>query len=214
MWLLGGLFLYLIAARLTTRFGRVVALALYLFWPYAAFISRLYMPDASMLAVMLGATLAVLRYWEAPSFARLGAAGAASAFATLVKPGVALLFLAPLFVALATANGALRDVLARGRLAFFVSLALLPSVVYYVYGTYVRDFLLGESEGRVEPSLIATAWFCGAGGRWSRSYSRSRNAKSFSLSCRLRQPSPAASLPAGRRGRYWWGSGSGTSPWR
>jgi 4-amino-4-deoxy-L-arabinose transferase-like glycosyltransferase len=159
MWLLGGLFLYLIAARLTTRFGRVVALALYLFWPYAAFISRLYMPDASMLAVMLGATLAVLRYWEAPSFARLGAAGAASAFATLVKPGVALLFLAPLFVALATTNGALRDVLARGRLAFFVSLALLPSVVYYVYGTYVRDFLLGESEGRVEPSLIATAWF-------------------------------------------------------
>jgi 4-amino-4-deoxy-L-arabinose transferase-like glycosyltransferase len=159
MWLLGGVFLYLIAVRLTTRAGAVVTLALYLFWPYGAFISRLYMPDATMVALMLGASLAVLRYWEAPSFARLGAAGAASAVATVVKPGVALLFLAPLFIALAASKRALVDVLVRGRLAFFVALALLPSVVYYVYGTHVRDFLSGESEGRVEPGLIATAWF-------------------------------------------------------
>jgi 4-amino-4-deoxy-L-arabinose transferase-like glycosyltransferase len=159
MWLVGGVFLYLIAARLTTRAGAMVTLALYLFWPYGAFISRLYMPDAAMLALMLGASLAVLRYWEAPSFARLGAAGAASAVATVVKPGIAILFLVPLFVALAASKRVLVDVLARGRLAFFVMLALLPSVVYYVYGTYVRDFLSGESEGRVEPGLIATAWF-------------------------------------------------------
>jgi 4-amino-4-deoxy-L-arabinose transferase-like glycosyltransferase len=159
MWLLGGVFLYLIAVRLTTRAGAVVTLALYLFWPYGAFISRLYMPDATMIALMLGASLAVLRYWEAPSFARLGAAGAASGLATVVKPGVAILFLAPLFIALAASKRELVDALARGRLAFFVALALVPSVVYYVYGTHVRDFLSGESEGRVEPSLIATAWF-------------------------------------------------------
>jgi 4-amino-4-deoxy-L-arabinose transferase-like glycosyltransferase len=159
MWLLGGVFLYLIAVRLTTRAGAVVTLALYLFWPYGAFISRLYMPDATMVALTLGAALTVLRYWEQPSLARLAAAAGASAAATLAKPGVAILFLAPLFIALAASKRALVDVLARGRLAFFVALALLPSVVYYVYGTHVRDFLSGESEGRVEPALIVTAWF-------------------------------------------------------
>jgi 4-amino-4-deoxy-L-arabinose transferase-like glycosyltransferase len=159
VWLVGGVFLYLIAARVTTRAGAIVALALYLFWPYGAFISRLYMPDATMVALMLGASLTLLRYWEAPSFPRLGAAGAASALATAVKPGVAILFLVPLFVALAASKRALVAILARGRLAFFVMLTLLPSVVYYVYGTHVRDFLSGESEGRVEPGLIATAWF-------------------------------------------------------
>jgi 4-amino-4-deoxy-L-arabinose transferase-like glycosyltransferase len=159
MWLVGGVFLYLLAARLTTRAGATVALALYLFWPYGALISRLYMPDATMVALMLGAILTVLRYWETPSFARLGAAGAVSGLATVVKPGVAIVFLVPVFIALAASKRALVDVLARGRLAFFVALALLPSVVYYVYGTHVRDFLSGESEGRVEPSLVSTAWF-------------------------------------------------------
>jgi 4-amino-4-deoxy-L-arabinose transferase-like glycosyltransferase len=158
-WLLGGLFLYLIAGRLTRRDGQLVALALYLFWPYAAWISRLYMPDAMMVALLLAAALTVLRYWERASAGRLAAASAASAAATAAKPGVALPFLVALFVVLAASRGALRETLIRGRLPLFVALALLPSFAYYLYGTRVSDFLAGQSEGRVDPALILTREF-------------------------------------------------------
>jgi 4-amino-4-deoxy-L-arabinose transferase-like glycosyltransferase len=159
LWLLGGVFLYLIANRVTTRGGAIVALAAYLFWPYAVWLSRLYMPDAMMVALLLGAALAVIRYWERPSPSRLVAAGAVSALATAVKPGVALIFLGGLFVALAVSKRALLSALLRGPLPVFVTLAAIPAAAYYVYGTYVRDFLAGESAGRVEPELVATAWF-------------------------------------------------------
>jgi 4-amino-4-deoxy-L-arabinose transferase-like glycosyltransferase len=158
-WIVGGVFLYLIAARLTRPDGALVALAVYLFWPYGAFISRLYMPDAMMVALLLAATLTVIRYWEQPSLGRLVAAGAVSAAATAAKPGVALLFLLAVFIAIAASRRVLIESVTRGRVPLFVALAVLPSLVYYVYGTQVKDFLAGQSEGRIEPALVATTWF-------------------------------------------------------
>jgi hypothetical protein len=88
LWSFGGVFLYLIAGRLMTRLGAVVAVGLYLFWPHGAFISRLYMPDAVMLTLLLAGALAVIRYWERPSSGRLLAAGVVSGAATVAKPGL------------------------------------------------------------------------------------------------------------------------------
>ena len=159
LWILGGVFLYLIAVRLATRPGALVALALYLLWPYGAFISRLYMPDAMMIALLLAGALTVIRYWEQPSSRRLLAAGAVSGAATAAKPGVAIIFLLALFVALALSRRALVETVTRGRLPVFAVLAVLPTGLYYVYGAYVRDFLSGQSEGRIDPSLLTTEWF-------------------------------------------------------
>jgi hypothetical protein len=158
-WLIGGAFLLLIALRVTTRSGALVALGLYLLWPYGVFISRLYMPDATMVALLLAGALAVIRYWEQPSLGRLLAAGALTSFATVVKPGVAAIFLVSLFLALAVARRAFVLTLVRGRIALFVALSLALSVGYYVYGTYVDDFLVGSTEGRVDVHWLTTAWF-------------------------------------------------------
>jgi 4-amino-4-deoxy-L-arabinose transferase-like glycosyltransferase len=116
LWILGGIFLYFIARRLTTRPGALVALALYLLWPYGAFISRLYMPDAMMMALLLAGALTVIRYWERPSFGRLLAAGIVSGAANAAKPGVAIIFLLALFVALALSRRALVESVTRGGL--------------------------------------------------------------------------------------------------
>ena len=159
LWVLGGVFFYLIAGRVATRPGALVALALYLFWPYGAFISRLYMPDAMMIALLLAGALAVIRYWERPSLGRLLAAGIVSGAATAAKPGVAIIFLLALFVAIALSRRALVETVARGRLPLFAVLAALPTGLYYFYGAYLRDFLSGQSEGRIDPSLVATEWF-------------------------------------------------------
>jgi 4-amino-4-deoxy-L-arabinose transferase-like glycosyltransferase len=159
LWIFGGVFLYLIAGRLMTRPGALVAVGLYLFWPYGAFISRLYMPDAMMLTLLLAGALAVIRYWERPSFGRLLAAGVVSGAATLAKPGVAILFLLALFVVLALSRRALTEAVRQGRLPLFTVLAALPTALYYVYGTYLRDFLSGQAGGRVDPTLVATESF-------------------------------------------------------
>jgi 4-amino-4-deoxy-L-arabinose transferase-like glycosyltransferase len=158
-WVAGGVFLYLIAVRLTTSAGAVTALALYLFWPFGVWISRRGMPDAMMVALLLASAFTVIRYWERPSLERLVAAGLVSSLATAAKPGVALIFLVVLFVVLALWNRAFRATLRDGRLPLFVVLASAVALTYYVFGTYVRDFLSGESESRLEPHLLATGWF-------------------------------------------------------
>ena len=159
LWVGGGIFLFLIALRVTTREGALIALALYLFWPYAVWLSRLYMPDGMMVALLLAAALAVIRYWERPSWRRLVAAGAISSVATAAKPGVALIFLVSLFTVIAISRGAFRETVVRGRLPLFIVLASTLTAAYYVYGVYVHDFLADESGGRVQPRLIATEWF-------------------------------------------------------
>jgi len=68
LWVVGGVFLYLIARRLTSRDGALVALVAYLFWTYSVWLSRLYMPDATMVALLLAAG-AVARSppWSSPA---------------------------------------------------------------------------------------------------------------------------------------------------
>jgi 4-amino-4-deoxy-L-arabinose transferase-like glycosyltransferase len=161
LWVLGGVCLYLIGLRLTSREGAFVALALYLFWPYDVLISRFYMPDPMMVALLLGGALAVIRYWERPSPRRFAAAAGAAALATAAKPGVALVFLAALFVAVAASRRALWSVVARGRLLLFLAVAAAPTAAYYVYGSYIRHFLAADADTgeRLQPHLLTTGWF-------------------------------------------------------
>jgi hypothetical protein len=158
-WVIGGIFVYLIARRLTTTAGAFVALALYLFWPFGVWISRRGMPDAMMVALLLASAFLVIRHWERPSLGRLVAAGLVSSLATAAKPGIALIFLVVLFVVLALSNRALRATVTSGQLPLYLVLAAALTLTYYVYGTYVRDFLSGESESRLEPHLLLTARF-------------------------------------------------------
>jgi 4-amino-4-deoxy-L-arabinose transferase-like glycosyltransferase len=130
-----------------------------MFWPFAVSISRLGMPDAPMVALLLAASLCVIRYWEQPSRRRLAVAAVVSSFATAAKPGVAGIFLVVLFAALALSQRRLVESVVRGRFPFFVVVTSAISAAYYVYGTYVRHFLAGESEGRIAPRAILQGWY-------------------------------------------------------
>jgi 4-amino-4-deoxy-L-arabinose transferase-like glycosyltransferase len=159
-WVLGGLFLYLIAVRLMSRGGAFIALALYLSWPYAVWLSRHFMPDAFMVCALLAASLAVIRYWERPSRGRFLAAAVVASLATAVKPGVAFLFLLALFAALAVWRRQFRAALVRGRLLLFAVVAPAAAFAYYVYGTYLSDFIWsGADAQRVTPQLLTRADF-------------------------------------------------------
>jgi 4-amino-4-deoxy-L-arabinose transferase-like glycosyltransferase len=160
-WVVGGVFLWGVSRRITSRIGGLVALALYLFWPYGVVISRLYMPDPLMVSMILAGALTVIRFWERPSARRLTAAIVVAALATAIKPGIALIFLGMLFAALALANGVLWRTIRRGVLPVFFVGAAVPTAAYYVYGSYVRRFLAseGDAANRFQPHFVATRWF-------------------------------------------------------
>jgi 4-amino-4-deoxy-L-arabinose transferase-like glycosyltransferase len=159
LWLLGGFFLYRVATRVTRSEGAFFTLALYLFWPYPAFISRLYQPDALMIGLLLGGVLSIIRYWEHPSRSRLAAAVIASAAAVVVKPGIAFVFLLGLFVAIAVWRRALAETILGGRLPLFVTLTLIPTGLYYIYSVHANYFLAGQGDGWIDPTKWWTAWF-------------------------------------------------------
>jgi hypothetical protein len=159
LWVAGGVFVWLVALRVTRWEGALVALMLYLLWPYAVWHSRLFMPDATMIFALLGASLTTVRYWERPTGPRLLAAGGAASLATAVKPGVAFFVLLGLFVALAAEQGELRESV-RGALPVFSVLALALSAAYYVYGAWIDDFISsGASTRRITPGLLGTPSF-------------------------------------------------------
>ena len=61
-WLIGGLFLYLLARDLFSKDGALFATAFYLFLPYAVLASRSFQPDPLMIALILGFWWAVNRW--------------------------------------------------------------------------------------------------------------------------------------------------------
>ena len=159
-WIVGAMFLALIARRITNTAGLLTAVALYLVWPYAAWHSRKFMPDALMVSCLLAAVLAIIRYWERPTRRRLLVAAGASAFATAIKPGVAFLIVTAVFVGLAVSQKQLRAETRSGRLPLFVGLAASLALAYVALGRYATDFINPDATtGRLTPDLILTAEF-------------------------------------------------------
>ena len=159
-WLAGGGFLALIGRRIMGVAGVLTAVALYLVWPYAAWHSRKFMPDALMVSCLLGAVLLILRYWERPSRGRLAAAGGAAAVATAIKPGVAFFFVVAVFAGLALSHGRLGEETRSGRLPLFVGVAASLAALYIAIGRYATDFINPDATtGRVTPDLVVTSGF-------------------------------------------------------
>ena len=159
-WVIGAVFLYLIATRVTTTAGSTIALLLYLVWPYGVWHSRLFMPDALMVSAFLGAALLVVRYWERRSWRRFAAAGFVSALAVAIKPGVALLVLVGLFVGLALTASSIGRRAAAGLTALFAVVAASLSLGYWLVGTQMWNFISpSASTRRITPDLLATGDF-------------------------------------------------------
>ena len=158
-WIAGGALLALIARRMVSPLGVLTAVGLYVVWPYAFWHSRKFMPDALLVACLLGAVLAIVRYWEAPSRRRYWVAGGASALATVIKPGVGLLFVVALWTAFALSRQGLRDELRSGRLPLFVAIAASLAALYLVVGRAVDFVNPDASTQRLTPDQVFTAGF-------------------------------------------------------
>jgi 4-amino-4-deoxy-L-arabinose transferase-like glycosyltransferase len=158
-WLLGGLFLYRLAQRVTSTGGALLSLVAYLLFPFGIFASRSFQPDALMVMSLLAGVLALVRYHEQPSRQRLVAASAVSAAALLVKPGIPAPFLYAVFLSLSISRLGLRRAATDVRLPAFVALSALPMLAYYLYGKYVAEFVSADTGDWVIPRLLVESGF-------------------------------------------------------
>jgi len=153
-WLVGGIFLYLLARRIGPPAAAVLSTAFYLFLPYGVLASRSFQPDPLMLTLLLASVFTIVRYHERPSAPRLAVAGLLSALALFVKPGICLFQIFGAFVALGVHKRGVRGTLGSAHFLVFSILSLLPTGLYYWYGTFVGGFLEGQVEQKVMPQLL------------------------------------------------------------
>ena len=153
-WMVGGVFLYLIAKKIVSPNAAVFSVAFYLFVPYGVLASRAFMPDPLMIMLLVISIFTILRYYEQPSTRRLIVAAVASSLAIFVKPGICFFQVFGAFVALAVCRQGIRRSLASRHLLMFMTLSLLPTVLYYLYGTILAKFLHGQASRKIVPQLI------------------------------------------------------------
>ncbi len=157
-WLLGGRFLYLIGKRIADADAALLATGFYLFLPFAVVASRSFQPDPLMVMLMLASVLAILRYQEARSSARLFIAAALAALTFVVKPGSVFVVVAA-FLALAVSREGVRRALSSHAFLLFSAITVTPSLLIYLYGILSGTFLIGEAQKTLLPQLWLSAFF-------------------------------------------------------
>lgn len=158
-WMVGGVFLYLIARKIVSPNAAVFSVAFYLFDPAVVFPSRAFMPDPLMIMMLLVSLYSILRYHEQQTMVRLTVAIAASSVAIIVKPGICLFQIFGVFVAMMVCRRGLLRSLRSAHLLGFCVLSLLPVVLYYVYATVIGGFLRGQVQGKVVPQYLVESYF-------------------------------------------------------
>ncbi len=153
-WVIGAFFLYLLARRLSSTDGALVATAFYLFTPYAVTASRSFQPDPLMV------TLIVIFWWsvskwadESTSYKWAIIAGLFGGFAIYIK------FVAAFFVIAGGLGAALRrdpilELVRKPQVYVMVLLGILPGAVYGIYGVYIAGFLGQQFGGRFIPAYF------------------------------------------------------------
>jgi hypothetical protein len=168
VWLVGGVFVYMLARDMLSVDGAVLSLAFYLLVPYGIFASRSFQPDPLMVTLIVSFWWLMYRWVTlipSPSPSGRGKLWTYAILAGLVG-GLAIFvkFVAAFFVI----GGALGALLARFKLRELVRnpqvwtiglLGLLPGGAWILYGRFVASLFGGDLGGRFIPALLADPAF-------------------------------------------------------
>ena len=174
-WLIGGVFLFLLAREFVSFAGAFLSTAYYLIFPYAVIASRSFQPDPLMVMLLL-AFLSTFARWTTlasnPSRSRAepdGEAGTGAGIITALLAGLfggmaifikfsAVFFVIGGAVGLALSRLTLRDLLKNIQAWLIVLLGALPASIYLVYGIFIRGGLAKEFSGRFVPALLLSPY--------------------------------------------------------
>ena len=160
-WLIGGIFLFLLARDFVSFDGALVSTAYYLLFPYAVIGSRSFQPDPLMILLLLAFWWTFSRYLtSSPSPERRGERWANAVLAGLLG-GLAIFikFSAAFFViggalGLVLSRFSLRALFRNVQIWVIALLGALPAALYLVYGIFIRGDLASQFSGRFVPALM------------------------------------------------------------
>jgi hypothetical protein len=152
-WVVGGVFVYLIARRMTSGDGAIFSTAFYLLLPFGVLASQSFQIDPLMVMMMSISLFLIIRYRELPSVGRLLGAAIASGTAILLKP-VCFPVIGGVFAALAIDRQGVRKSVLNPHSLTFTIIALLPTVVFYGYGIIAGGVLEHQAEKSFIPTLF------------------------------------------------------------
>jgi len=151
-WLLGGVAIWLLGRELSMKWGGLIALAYFLFVPFAVTASRAFLPDPLMVAAMAWALWALYRWEKRRTWKAAILAGVLTGFAILVK-SVAVFPLLGAAVGLVISRGSLKRILTDKQIWAIAGITALPTIVYYTYGIIYQD-LGGQFGLRFFPEML------------------------------------------------------------
>ncbi len=183
-WVIGAIFLYLLARRLTSTDGALAATAVVLFLPYGIIASRSFQPDPLMTMLIVMFMWAVWEWTssltakhaketqEKRSDLRTRSGLERSWFFTVLAGligGLAIFikFPAAFFIVGAglgavLSRGSVKDALKNPQVYLMVLLGILPGAGYLIYGIFVEGYLGQQFSGRFIPALyLSLSYYLG-----------------------------------------------------
>jgi len=157
-WLIGGVFVFLIAKKYTTAVPAAVATAFYLLCPFGILISRSFQPEALMTMMFLAGIYTIFNYYQNQSPRRLFIMGLVSGLAILVKVSVIFPIWAAFIVPGICKNGLRRTIFSRRHLAFLV-LGIGPAFAYYSYLAVFTEEVRMVAQSVFAPQLLLDSFF-------------------------------------------------------
>jgi 4-amino-4-deoxy-L-arabinose transferase-like glycosyltransferase len=150
-WMAAAVFVTLLALELVGLAGAAVSAAFFLTWSYGVIASRSFQPEPLMIALIAAALWAAVRWERDPSWRWAVLAGLLAGLAVYIKL-VAVFLVAPAFAVLILSRFGLHAF--KNRQAWVMAgLAVLPSLVYYVDGVLLNDYLVGQFASRFFPHM-------------------------------------------------------------
>ncbi|MFN8411968.1 MAG: glycosyltransferase family 39 protein [Anaerolineales bacterium] len=158
-WLIGAIFIFLIAKDISGVDGALASTAVFLFLPYAVTASRSFQPDPLMVMFIILFWWAVHQWTKSVStlsktqwlFAIL--AGLFGGLAILIK-FVAVFFIIGGGLGALLGRMSLRDALKQPQVYVMSALGILPGAAYTIYGVFIAGYLGQQFGGRFIPALF------------------------------------------------------------
>jgi len=157
-WIIGGIFLYLIATKIFSSGAVLFSTAFYLFLPYSILASRSFQPDPLMVMMLLGSIYMILKYYEQPSLLKLLIAAMVSSFAILIKP-YSLFLLFGAFVSVTVYKYSWKSLISKDVITYTFLSFLLPFIYYVSILLSEVGFLKEHAEGSFLPYLLLYSYF-------------------------------------------------------
>lgn len=157
-WLVGGIFMFLIARKLLSTKEALLATGYYLFVPMGILISRSFQPDSLMMMMFLISLYALVYYFDAPSTKRLLIAAILTGITLILRPLVIFAIFCAFLAFSFYRHQAWKKIIDLPLVIYSV-VGLLPFLFYYGYGIIFAGFMRWKVTTSFMPYLLIKKGF-------------------------------------------------------